>query len=97
MQIFYIRSASILIYAVFTLQCLAQPSVSSVWVSESLLKKHVYTLASDSLQGRETGTIGQFRAASYCVGAFNENHLLPVFQVDSLKWSFYRNITLPPL
>lgn len=45
-------------------------------------------LASDSLQGRETGTIGQFKAADYCVGAFKANHLLPVFQLDSLRWTF---------
>jgi hypothetical protein len=93
---FYIRSASTLIYAFFSLQCLAQPTVSSVLVSEPLLKKHVYTLASDSLQGRETGTIGQFRAAGYCVEAFNENHLLPVFQVDSLKGGFLQKYYFTP-
>lgn len=96
MQIFYIRSASILIYAVFTLQCLAQPSVSEVWVSESLLKKHVYTLASDSLQGRETGTIGQFRAAGYCLETFNKNHLQPIFQLDSVGASFLQKYYFTP-
>ena len=35
---------------------LAQTAVSEVTVSVALLKQHVYKLASDSLQGRETGT-----------------------------------------
>lgn len=96
MRIFYIRSAFTLIYAFFSLQCLAQTAVSSVWVSEPLLKQHVYTLASDSLQGRETGTIGQFRAADYCVGVFNKNHLLPVFQLDSLRWTFLQKYYFTP-
>jgi Peptidase family M28 len=96
MRSFLIRSVVGLICLFFSLQSPAQTAVSSVWVSEPLLKKHVYTLASDSLQGRETGTIGQFKAADYCVGAFKENHLLPVFQLDSLRWTFLQKYWFTP-
>lgn len=80
----------------YSVQNVAQDTISSVLVSEVLLKKHVYTLASDSLQGRQTGTIGQFKAADYCVGAFKENHLLPVFQLDSLRWTFLQKYWFTP-
>lgn len=66
----------------------AQSDVSQVSVSISLLKKHVFTLASDSLQGRATGTVGQLQAAFYCTQSFRLNHLLPVFRLDSLRGSF---------
>lgn len=85
-----------LLYVAFSLQSVAQDTISSVLVSEVLLKKHVYTLASDSLQGRETGTIGQFKAADYCVDVFKENHLLPVFQLDSLRWTFLQKYYFTP-
>jgi len=96
MRSFHIRIAVGLICLFSSLQSSAQTAVSSVWVSELLLKKHVYTLASDSLQGRETGTIGQFRAADYCIGAFNKNQLLPVFQLDSLRWTFLQKYYFTP-
>jgi hypothetical protein len=87
-RFFHNPIAATFIYVIFSLQSVAQDTISSVLVSGTLLKKHVYTLASDSLQGRQTGTIGQSKAADYCVGAFKENHLLPVFQLDSLRWAF---------
>lgn len=77
-------------------QSSAQDTISSVLVSEVLLKKHVYTLASDSLQGRQTGTIGQFKAADYCVTIFKDKHLLPVFQLDSLRWTFLQKYWFTP-
>lgn len=88
MRSFHIRSAIGLICTFFSLQSAAQTAVSSVWVSEPLLKKHVYTLASDSLQGRETGTIGQFKAAAYCEQALKNSHLQPAFRLDSSHWAF---------
>ena len=41
-------------------------------VSIENLKKHVYTLSSDSLQGRATGTLGQKKAADYLISKFSE-------------------------
>lgn len=65
-----------------------QPDVSRVTVPTSLLRKHVFTLASDSLQGRKTGTAGQRQAASYCTASFRQSHLLVVFRLDSTRGSF---------
>lgn len=66
----------------------AQPDISRVLVSASLLKKHVYLLASDSLQGRETGTAGQLQAAFYCTRTFRQHHLSTVFRIDSTRFSY---------
>ncbi|UFH56698.1 M28 family metallopeptidase [Spirosoma sp. KNUC1025] len=75
-------------FAFFIEQGHAQPGVSRVLVSDSLLRKHVFTLSSDSLQGRATGTIGQLQAAFYCIRSFRQSHLLPVFRVDSIHATF---------
>ena len=66
----------------------AQPTVAPVRVPIDLLRKHVYFLASDSLQGRETGTQGQRDAAIYCSRAFRQSRLSPFFMVDSGSASF---------
>lgn len=41
------------------------------------LKTHIYTLASDSMQGRETGTIGQEMAAKYIADHFKKIGIPP--------------------
>ncbi|QMW01101.1 M28 family peptidase [Spirosoma foliorum] len=66
----------------------AQVDVSKVLVSDSLLKKHVYLLASDSLQGRETGKQGQRDAALYCTRLFRQSHLISAFRLDSVRGSY---------
>ena len=66
----------------------AQSAVTGVMVPVGLLKKHVYLLASDSLQGRETGKQGQHEAAGYCTQVFRMSHLSPVFRQDSVIVSF---------
>lgn len=68
----------------------AQQAISSLDVSESLLKQHVFVLASDSLQGRQTGTAGQLKAAKYCAQQLKENHLQPAFPIDSTQSSFWQ-------
>lgn len=65
-----------------------QPDISRVTVPTSLLRKHVFTLASDGMQGRKTGTVGQRQAASYCTASFRQSHLLVVFRLDSIRGSF---------
>ncbi|GAB4028693.1 M28 family metallopeptidase [Spirosoma gilvum] len=67
---------------------LAQSDVSAAVVSVELLKKHVFMLASDSLQGRETGTIGQQQASIYCARSFRQSRLLAPFRIDSVQGSF---------
>lgn len=67
--------------------CLAQSLTGRVTVSDSVLRKHVYALASDSLLGRRTGTIGQRRAAAYCLYAIRTCHLFAPFPIDSTRLS----------
>lgn len=69
-------------------QAYAQPDLSQVSVSASLLRKHVFLLASDSLRGRETGTEGQLQAAFYCAREFRKSHLLAAFRLDSSRGTF---------
>jgi Peptidase family M28 len=66
----------------------AQSAVTGVTVPIDLLKKHVYLLTSDSLQGRETGKQGQREAAGYCTQVFRKSHLAAVFRKDSTIFSF---------
>lgn len=84
---------TLFLFLVATTLVSAQVDVSSVSVSTALLKKHVFTLASDSLQGRATGMAGQLKAALYSTQAFRQSHLLPVFQLDSIRGSFYQPYT----
>lgn len=46
-------------------------------ISVAQIKKHVYTLASDSMKGRDTGTKGQKMAAAYIAGEFADAGLIP--------------------
>ena len=57
-------------------------------ISAALLRKHVFLLASDSLQGRLTGAAGQKLAATYCISSFRQSHLVPVFRLDSTRSLF---------
>lgn len=73
--------------------CIAQPAasqkaVNKVTVPVDLLKKHVYLLASDSLQGRGTGQQGQREAALYCSRNFTRSRLTPIFRLDSARFSY---------
>lgn len=74
--------------------CLAQPTVDRVLVSDSLLRRHVYHLAADSLQGRRTGTVGQQKAVAYCLRAFRASHLFAAFRADSLRSSYRQNFPI---
>ena len=65
----------------------AQSDVSHVLVSASLLRKHVFVLASDSLQGRETGTKGQQDAALYCTQQFRLSHLQYFMRSDQYNFA----------
>ncbi len=68
---------------------LGQESIDSVRISQETLKKHVYTLASDSLQGRGTGSLGQIKAAAYCGKTFNDLHLWPLLKTSN-GFSFFQ-------
>ncbi len=82
------RLGILVFFATAIAQAHAQPAISRVTVSDSLLKQHVFTLASDSFEGRETGTNGQLKAGLYCTQAFRLSHLLAAFRLDSIRGSF---------
>lgn len=71
-------------------QAYSQPDISRITVSDSLLRQHVFALATDSLQGRATGTQGEVKAAFYCTQILRRNRMLPVFRLDSIRASFYQ-------
>ena len=39
------------------------------------LKKHLYIIAADSMQGRETGSAGQKKAGRYLIGEYQKNQV----------------------
>ncbi len=57
------------------------------------LKEHIYVLASDSLNGRSTGTEGEHKAAHYIVGQFKSVGLQPYCDSTYLQniglWSWH--------
>ncbi len=65
-------------------------------ITESDLKNYISILASDALEGRNTGSRGQKMAAAFIREHFKDNNLLPIVQTgeDSLyfqKLALYRN------
>lgn len=57
----------------------AQASLSGIYaghITSSLLEKHLQVIAHDTMQGRETGTIGQRKTAAYIEARFSEIGLL---------------------
>ncbi len=52
------------------------------------LKRHITALTSDSLLGRESGTIGEKRAADYISGIFKEYGLLELYPGTGQDFSF---------
>jgi len=62
-------------------------------ITEESLKQHVYTLASDSLKGRNTGSEGEHKAASYIIENFEAHGLKPFNDTTYLQniglWSWH--------
>ena len=66
-------------------------SLSSQSINESIVKKHIYTLANDSMQGRKAGTEGIEKAAKYIEGQFKKIGL-KYFNNTSFRQTFkYKN------
>ena len=68
------RKTLLFVCLAFTLQlATAQKEIAEKFastISIDLLKKHLTIIASDEMEGRETGTIGQRRAAAYIESQF---------------------------
>ena len=65
---------------VFCLSCLllaAWRSFAAYDISADSIHKHIAVLASDSLEGREVGEPGEWKAATYLIGEFKSIGLLP--------------------
>ena len=66
-------------------------SLSSQSINESIVKKHIYTLANDSMQGRKAGTEGIEKAAKYIESQFKKIGL-KYFNNNSFRQTFkYKN------
>src|SRR6478736_8601727 len=57
------------------------------------MRKHLYVLASDSLEGRETGMPGQHKAAQYLATNFKQFGLKPGF-ISGKDSSFFQEFKL---
>lgn len=44
-------------------------------ITETDLKKHLYIVASDSMEGRQTGSVGQKRAGNYLINEYQKNQI----------------------
>ncbi len=60
-----------------------QDSLKTEMLNMETLKRHVYSLAADSMMGRKTGQFGQRKAAIYCKTEMEKLGLLPLFSIDS--------------
>jgi hypothetical protein len=93
------RLLTILIFLTLSTCLIAQNKLASKYaktISEKDLYNHLSILASDSLQGRETGMAGQKMAASYISENFKKIGLLPS-SAGSDEKSYYQSFVLQTL
>jgi hypothetical protein len=62
-------------------------------ITPDLLRKHLYVLAADSLEGRETGTRGEQKAARYIRTQFQQIGLAPIVDLEGRK-EYYQSFPL---
>ncbi len=82
----------ILFFAFCTTSIVAQESSISAALAKTIdgatLKEHVYTLASDAYEGRETGTEGNTKAATYIADQFASYGIPPLQSTGT----YYQNV-----
>lgn len=66
--------------------------VSAQTISENSLKKDVYYLASDSLEGRQTGSTGEWLANKYIINFYKSLGLEPKGENNSYLQAFETNV-----
>ncbi|MDP5093165.1 MAG: M28 family peptidase [Polaribacter sp.] len=64
------------------------PNKSSFFIDSVTVKKHLYTLASDEMEGRKTGTPGIEKAAQYIENEFERIGLTTFDGLDSYRQTF---------
>src|SRR5210317_1060648 len=80
----------LLIVALLFLGCGSQKNISTNTIEQmpkTDMKSALEYLASDALQGRQTGTIGIEKAATFIEHVFKENNVAPYF--ETYRDSFY--------
>ena len=65
--------------------------VNSQVISEELVKKHLYTLSSDEMEGRKAGTKGIEKAAQYIEKEFERIGLNYFDEMTSFRQTFEKN------
>ena len=73
--------------------CLAQEKFANT-ITAADLEKNLRVLAADDMEGRETGTRGQRKAAEYIAGQFAAEGLTPVVKTDDGKSGYQQTFTL---
>ncbi|AUD03020.1 M28 family peptidase [Spirosoma pollinicola] len=63
-------------------------------ITASDLEKHLRVLAADDMEGRETGTRGQRKAAEYIATQFAAEGLMPIVKADDGKMAYQQQYTL---
>lgn len=77
------KKIALLLLLSVTISCTSQKNSISVsnpteyvkTITESELKTHLYIVASDEMQGRETGSIGQKKAGEYLIDQYKSNNI----------------------
>lgn len=69
-----------------------QPFAETITATD--LEKHLHVLAADDMEGRETGTRGQRKAADYIVSQFTDFGLKPIVKTSDGKLSYQQPFPL---
>ena len=64
------------------------PEISKLFIDSTQVRKHLYTLASDEMQGRRAGTLGIERAAQYIEHEFKRLGLKTYDTLSSFRQTF---------
>lgn len=60
----------------------------SIMMDSMLIRQHLYTLSADSMEGRNTATVGQYKAADYIVNYLRQAGVQPIFKDSTGNLSY---------
>ena len=87
-----IFSAGFLLFAQLATAQTATDYANTILAAD--LEKHLRVLAADDMQGRETGTEGQRKAADYIAKQFTAENLQPIVKTDDGKTGYFQPFKL---
>ena len=70
-----------------------KPVYSQDYLNQENLRKHLTIIASDDFEGRNTGSLGQLKAARYIANAFQTSGVKPLVEASYGK-SYYQDVPL---